>query len=490
MKGWTRASRPIRHWRFPRAAERLPRKMANGETTPSAYHDLLTYFATGWTAYRTPDGSRAHYPGWPSYYDPSSDPIEGFSRVMPLFGAWCASGRATTLRLPDGSMLSLPDAFRKGLLAGTDPHGPGYWGSSTAGTNQRTVEAADIALALWLFRDSVWRNLPPRKRDAVAAWLALLDRQPTLDNNWHLFYVLADRVLTALGHPGLISGAAAHYRRAKEFHLGDGWFTDGPGGHIDFYNAWAFHYLLTWIDRIDPNWDHAFIHDCQRRFTTSYRYLVGPQGVPIMGRSIPYRLAVPAPLVAAAADPQAPIAPAEARRALDAVWHYFVRRGALRHGTATQGYFGPDPRLVDRYAGPASSLWSLRSLVMAFWFPPTHPFWRAGQAPLPVEQDDYQFETAGGHWRIHGDCRRRAITIEVLDNPADASPGLELFGRLQSMRNLVSGYPPRPHNSEAKYGRRYYSSDRPFCIEEAHDGSNFTSRNTVLLAAPDGTIAP
>jgi hypothetical protein len=384
---------------------------------------------------------------------------------MPLFGAWCASGRDPNVILASGQTLSLVAEFERGLLAGTDPEAESYWGDMPGKSNQRIVEASDIALATWLFRDSVWNGLAPAERERVVDWLSLANGRPGLDNNWHLFFVLIDRVLEKLGHPGRIEGVRQRFERIKDFHLGDGWFSDGPTGRADFYNAWGFHYLLSWIDRIDPDWDPAFIRRTQAAFLTTYKHLIGPEGVPILGRSVHYRLAVPAPLVAGTESHPDIVSPGEARRALDVVWQHFVAHGALNRGVVTQGYYGTDPRIFDRYSGPASGLWSLRSLVMAYAYPPRHAFWQARPEPLPVEASDFDFVLQGPEWRVTGVRETGAIAIEVLNNPPDADPKLEPFGSLETLRNFAVGAPPRPKNRDAKYGRRVYRSDRPFMVD-------------------------
>lgn len=392
------------------------------------------------------------------------DELEGFSRIMPLFGAWCASGRDPQLTLPGNKSISLPKEFERGLLAGTDPRSRSYWGDMPGKSNQRIVEAADIALALWLFRDTVWNSLPPDRRDQVVSWLALVDSCPGLDNNWHLFFVLIDRVLATLGYPGRISSAKAHYERIKEFHLGDGWFKDGPNGRVDFYNAWGFHYALDWIDKIDPDWDPEFIRDSLRKFLSGYKFLIGPEGIPIMGRSLCYRMAAPAPLVFGCERHSDIVSAGEARRALDTVWRYFIRHGALRHGGITQGYWDADPRLLDPYSGPASSLWSLRSLVASFYQPPENSFWRQSAERLPVESGDYELMLDGAQWRVRGYKSKRRIVVEVLNNPIDDAPELEPVRRRQTLRRIAEGKWLGPRNDEAKYGRRYYCSDKPFCV--------------------------
>lgn len=455
----------LRYYRFPRSAARLLEGFGRTPVPNGAYDDLVRYFATSWSVYRNDAGSGALYPGLPSWSGADCDELEGFSRTMPLFGAWCGSGRNPNVTSADGGSLSLPAEFERGLLAGTDPNAETYWGDMPGKSNQRIVEAADVALATWLFRDLVWKNLSPEERDRVVSWLSLVNGRPGLDNNWHLFFVLIDRILEKLGHPGRINGVRERFERIKEFHLGDGWFADGPQGPVDFYNAWGFHYVLAWIDRIDPDWDPHFIGSVQAAFLRTYKHLIGPGGLPILGRSVHYRLSAPAPLIAGAESHPDIVGPGEARRALDVVWHHFVVRGALERGLVTQGYYGTDPRVVDPYSGPASGLWSLRSLVMAFAYPPDHAFWRARPEPLPVEISDFALDLHGPAWRVTGVCETGVIAIEVLVNPPDACPALEPFGRLRTLRSFAFGDPPRPKNLEAKYGRRIYRSDAPFMVE-------------------------
>lgn len=452
----------FRGYRFPSSAERLLLPFKNS-TSPGEddYADLVRYFALGWRTYRTAGGEGARYPGYPSWSGSQVDQLEGFSRTMPLFAAWCASGREPKVSFPDGEELSLPDEFERGLVAGTDPASPHYWGEMPGKSNQRIVEAADIALALWLFKDSVWPELGIRRQEQVVRWLALVEGAPGLDNNWHLFYVLIDRVLAGLGYPGRIPSARQRFERIKEFHLGDGWFRDGPEGKVDFYSAWGFHYALSWIRRIDPAWEAGFISSCQRSFLQSYRYLIGREGFPVLGRSVCYRIAAPAPLVFGQETDPDVVSPGEARRALDCIWSYFIRHGAVIHGTITQGYFGTDLRILDSYSGPASSMWSLRSLVAAFSYPREHLFWEARPAALPAEVGDFEIEVKGPGWRVRGDSG--AICLDVLGNSPDARPSLEPFPWKQRLRHLATREPLRPGNAAAKYQRRRYTSTQPFC---------------------------
>ncbi|MFN2374069.1 MAG: DUF2264 domain-containing protein [Cyclonatronaceae bacterium] len=455
----------LKFFKFPASAEKLLDGFAPTSVPNSAYDDLMRYMVISWVTYRNESGTGTNYPGLPSWSGPLCDSLEGFSRLMPLFGAWCASGRDPEINLPDGRVISLPEEFRRGLLAGTDSNSPAYWGDMPGKSNQRIVEAADIALALWLFRDTVWEGLEENQKKTVADWLSLVAGKEGLDNNWHLFFVLIDRVLTELGFPGRISGVPERFDRIKEFHLGDGWFRDGPNGHVDYYSAWGFHYALTWINRIDPGFYPDFIKLTRSRFLKTYKYLIGPSGFPILGRSLHYRLAVSAPLVAGSDSDPDIVPPGMARRALDITWQYFLAKGAVRRGIISQGYFGMNPHIFDPYAGPASSLWSLRSLIMAFYFPPDHSFWNSSAEPLPVEAGDFECMIPGAGWKITGDQASGTISIEILENKPDEDLALKRISRLQILSNLVFHHPRKTSNLKARYLRRIYRSDTPFFLE-------------------------
>ena len=427
-----------------------------------SYENLFLYLLEGFERHRSPHGARAFYPGLPSGHGAAIDGLEGFSRSAPLWGAWVRSGRPRSVVLTTGRAVDLAAEFRRGLLAGTDPASEEYWGT-VHDRDQRIVEAADIALSVWLFRSCVWDDLGAPEKERVAAWLGQVLGKEVWDNNWHFFPVLVDAVLRSLGREGDREGAARHTARILEFHRGEGWFSDGPGEVFDYYNAWGIHYALAWLGRIDPSWNPEFVAAVRSKFLAGYRYLIGPAGFPVLGRSACYRIAAPTPLVfGQETDPQV-VSPAEARRALDAIWSYFVTRGALHGGNVTQGYFGTDARLLENYSGPASALWSTRSLIAAFSLPEGSSFWRSPAGALPVELASYEVELGPPGWKVTGDRESQTIQIEILANREAGDEPLEEPGALDRLVGTLFRTARRPGNRKAKYGRRFYRSDVPFC---------------------------
>jgi hypothetical protein len=441
----------------------LRRRFAGASAAEEAsYVWLFRYLLTGFLEWRSENGARAAYPGFPSHHGADIDAIEGFSRFAPLIAAWLAGGRAATVTTLNEMPVDLPELLRQGLSAGTDPNGPGYWGLPGK-ADQRICEGADIALALWLSRDQVWARLDAPTQERIAAWLRAATLLRVHDNNWHLFPILILLVLRYFKVKDLPAVGLGHYARVRAFHRGQGWYADGQSLKIDYYNAWGFHYPLFWFGELAPGRDAEILGQELREFATSLSFLISPAGLPMIGRSITYRMALPAPLIAAQRRHPETIAPGLARRALSTVWAYFIARGALRAGIVTQGYEGSEPDLVDAYSAPASPLWSLRSLILAFYEPPAAPFWTAPPEPLPIEQGDYSLSIAPIGWRVEGRHATGEIVIrrEGKVDGARFEP-LSWRERLRALRGLPAA---RPAQNKARYLRAEYSSARPFWRE-------------------------
>lgn len=453
----------MRRQRFPRETDRLLVPFRDGSLlTEEHYRNLFLYFLEGFETYRRREGAAADYPGLRSNRGVDSDAMEGFTRMLPLVAAWICSERPATVCLTSGKSTALPEWVRLGVLAGTDRARPAYWGD-IQDFDQRICEAADVALGLWLTRQQVWARLSQTERERLAQWLSSAIDKEVVDNNWHLFITVIGLVLIALGVRVDRSVVQRHYDRMRSFYRGDGWFSDGPGRKFDYYNAWGVHYLLFWIDQIDPSWDAEFIRTTRREFVSRYRYLIARDGLPIMGRSICYRMAAPAPLIFGHSTDPDRVSAGEARRALDVVWRYFIQHGAVTDGTVTQGYCAGDPRVLDNYSGPASCLWALRSLIVAFYLRSDSPFWTTPAGQLPIDREDYRVVIEALGWSIHGNRETGSVEIITADSLPPEQTRLVNYSLLSRLKTFVRSTPHRPENEAAKYRRRVYSSARPFC---------------------------
>ena len=426
------------------------------------YDFLFSYFVLGFLHYRTPNCGIADYPGASSRNGKRADEVEGFTRICPLISSWIASGRDRNIQLPDGRRVDLLDIVRTGLLSGTNPKSPDYWGR-IRDYDQRICEASDVALSVWLLRKSLWASLDDSQKKQVITWLMQIKDKQIPDNNWHLFPVMIYEVISKLGYPIDDVAVRQNYNRFKSFYRGDGWFSDGPGEAYDYYNAWAMHYSLFWLDLINSQFDHVFINQCLGTFLENYKYFFSPKGFPIEGRSICYRMASTAPLVAGVIKGNAHINPGMAWRAFNCIWTFFIRRGAVARGCVTQGYCKRDLRFLDTYSGPASCLWSLRSLVLAFYASKDSPFWHSPPEKLPVELGSYDIRIPAIGWRIKGNRTTEDVTIVDTRIKGTVAPCVESYNIFHRVVGSLLNSPWRPHNTEAKYDHREYDTIRPFC---------------------------
>jgi hypothetical protein len=462
---------PVSGWTIPRTAHPAFKALdpwireAFLDTSRPAnrrYADLFRYLVAGFLAYRSEDGARSYYPGYASSHGRDIDGMEGFSRIAPLVGAWLAGGRPATVQVPNFGDIDLLDLLRSGIVAGTNPASDAYWGDIQP-MDQRLVESADIALAVWLARDLLWPVLDTDERTRLVNWLAQASGKAENARfvNWHLFPLIVNRTLKHLGQPVSEDAYHSDWSVIATSYAGNGWFRDDRDEGLDYYNAWSFHYALYWLTEIDRTLDAAFVDEARTAFAGFYRHLVTPGGFPVLGRSICYRTAMPVPLLIDSIKETAVVAPGEARRALDLIWRYFVDKGALAEGVLTQGYCGPDLRILDTYSGPASCLWGARSLIVALSQPDEAPLWTADEVPLPVEKGDFSINDTTAGWQVKGD--RDAASVVIRRTGKTANPPMKPYSLKYKLASLLLRRPFGPGNRRAKYDGAEYGSAEPFC---------------------------
>lgn len=355
--------------------------------------------------------TRAYYPGLHSCNGCDIDAIEGFSRMSPLM-ATVVSRENFSFCDPKGTKFDLRDVLRKAFLSGTDPVKDGYWGD-IKDFDQRTAEAADIALAIWISRDQIWSKLTAVERKQITEWLKqALDRK-VVDNNWHLFPYLISLILFDLGES--VDIQTDRLERVKSFHVGNGWFKDGPNGDVDYYNAWAFHYSFFWIELIGREKEEvtAFFTEARKSFTESYKTLFTPSGVPLFGRSLCYRFAVSAPLLASVLRKDGVLNLGMVIRSFADSWDNLIHGGAIRNGVPSQGVITAAPDLLDNYSGPASSLWGLRSLVLANLLKVRDVALEheSMNSQYEIELGDFEYDLPGSELRLVGKRRGGEIFL-------------------------------------------------------------------------------
>jgi len=414
----------------------------------------------------------------------SADGIESFARIGAAWGAWLANPANPDTVEWNGRQHNLVALFRQGLLDGTNPANPHtYWGD-IGHMDQRIVESADLAAALWHSRHRVFLKLTPAEQAQVMGWLAQVDGKGNYPDNWILFSAVTQAVRLRLGFPVSEAELDGNLDYMAEFYRGDGWYVDGLADEYELYNAWMFNWHYLHWAAIDGDRRPAYrrrVYDHSRSFVAGFLHFFGANGsYPAWGRSIVYRFAAVAALQTSHAAGIAPAAPGLLRRASSGCLRYFVERGMFdeQDDHLVQGYHGDFPPANEPYISPGSVYWCAHGLF-ALSFAADDPFWTAPEAPLPVEQGDFELLLPAPGFLLSG----RQSTGQVL---------------LLSARSGQEHDPPG-YNYAAKYGKLAYSTHFPFNVLPARgshapdamialtrDGRRFGHR----LHARTGAVAP
>lgn len=311
-------------------------------------------------------------------YDRKAENMEAFSR--PLWGLvpfWAGGG----------SEPEFEEIYRAGLAAGTDPAGSGYWGGFHA-FDQKFVEMAAISYGLLLTPEKLWDPLSDGEKERLADWLYGINQYELPVCNWILFAVLVNVALRKLGRKYDAVKLEKYLNGVEEFYLGDGWYQDGDSGQKDYYVSFAIHFYTLFYSRVMGEEDPGRCRIYKERammFGKTFIYWFDEDGAALpFGRSLTYRFAQVSFWSACLMAGVYPY-PVEVIKGL-IVRHLqdWLKKPVFdRDHILTIGYGYPDLVMGERYNGPGSPYWSLKTFAFLM-LPDDHVFWSAKPAPLPA----------------------------------------------------------------------------------------------------------
>jgi hypothetical protein len=369
--------------------------------------DLETSPITGWTRGHweeaffslmkpivdsaSPGGARQRIPGPRSHHGQLADELEGFSRSMILSGPWLSTSRDGSFSW-QGAKVDVAEFYRRGLLAGTDPKHPEYWGDITD-LAQHLVEMASLGWGLHLSRRLIWDRLAPAEQKQIADYMLQCNRVKYHQNNWLLFNVITNAVLKKLGMPFSQEHIDANLQACEHMYLGEGWYKDGKLNRIDYYNAWGFlYYYLLWAI-LDGDSQPALAErhkDRTRQFVRDFRYFFSGDGsTPCFGRSMIYRFGFLSPVALGQYLGCLDISAGEARTMCNAGLKFFASQEILTDtGHLSMGYLRPCAAMIEHYSCGGSPYWATKAFNLLM-IPPEDPFWKTREETLPIHQGDY-----------------------------------------------------------------------------------------------------
>jgi len=324
--------------------------------------------------------------------------MEAFGRLMAGLTPW--------LSLPDDDTdegrkrRQLREWALKSYANAVDPESPDYLGWQSGG--QTLVDAAFLVQSLFRGYDALWMPLDDVTKQRYIHELQGLHRYDPPYTNWLLFVAMEECFLMYVGADYDQYRIHLALNKVEEWYIGDGWYSDGPAFAFDYYNSYVIQPMyvdcLEMIRARNPrdNWltkATGEISGIQNRYRQVVRRmqkysvilerLISPEGTyPIIGRSIPYRMAVFQPLAQLAWREQLPdeLTNGQVRAGMTAVMkQMFYRPGHSNFnagGYLTIGFVGNHPNVADWYTNNGS-LYITSLAFLPLGLPAEHPFWTA-----------------------------------------------------------------------------------------------------------------
>ncbi len=322
--------------------------------------------------------------------------MECFGRLM--------AGLAPWLSLPDDDTAEgakrkqLREWALKAYTNAVDPDSPDYLGWTSGG--QTLVDAAYVVESLYRGFDALWKPLSEETKQRYIKELQGLRRYEPPYTNWLLFVGMEESFLMYVGAQYDSYRIKMALAKVEEWYIGDGWYSDGPSFTLDYYNAFVIQPMYTecleMIAAKRPNDSYLIfgkgndkvrgaknrlqeVTKRMQRYSTILERFISPEGTfPVVGRSIPYRMAVFQPLAQLVWRKQLPkeLTNGQVRAGITAVAKNMFGRADNfnQQGFLTIGFVGNHPNVADWYTNNGS-LYMTSLAFLPLGLPADDPFW-------------------------------------------------------------------------------------------------------------------
>ncbi|MGW8181283.1 MAG: DUF2264 domain-containing protein, partial [bacterium] len=333
---------------------------------------------------------------------------EAFERTLLLVAIYTAA--TDTAEVP-GYRGSITKPYLDGIIKGTDPEDPGYWGER----EKYDAFGTNIALAMLVSPQFFWDPLTAPQKDHVLEFLRILARTTAYDCNHWYFHLMAVPFLEAHGVDSNRRYLSMIFDRLLNWYRGNGWFIDGGNFTFDYYNLWGFQLYNNALCYFDEEWKALYgqrVTQTTSRFLETFPYLFGRDGAPIpWGRSLTYRFAVLSALGWAILNDTSTLPSGQARRIASGCLKYFWTRGCLsENGLLEPGFHGPNSVVAESYIDRGAPYWAAHGLIFLL-LPKNHSFWTSPEQPMPAD-------LAGGRQALPG--AQMVLKVSPVDGEAKA----------------------------------------------------------------------
>lgn len=328
--------------------------------------------------YTSPGGAQVRLGSYAAVFEQRVAGLEGFAR--PLYGLVpLAVG---------GGQFDHWDRITAGLIAGTDPTGPEYWGPVVANVDQRMVEMAAIGLAMAFCPDRVWEPLTTTEQGNLVEWLRGIYEFEPAANNWQFFRVLVSLGLERVGADFDDARTTASLDVLDTYRRGESWYVDGAIGTVDYYVPFALHtYGLLYAAANDLGLgDDARAESYRQRaagFAADFQHWFAVDGASIaLGRSLTYRFAMASfwgAMAWANVESSVPWGLTKGLTMRHLRW-WAERAVSDRDGVLSVGFAYDNRKLCEGYNSACSPYWAMKAFA-GLAAPGTHPYWTEDEQP-------------------------------------------------------------------------------------------------------------
>lgn len=374
---------------------------------------VLPYFdpQTGIPDFRGQDAESGHFKYTPGFTEESRN---AFGRSMILAALYCAGSGDNTV---PGWSGKVNEPYLKGLIRGTDPSDPCYFGP----TGAFGAFGEEISQAVMYCPRYFWDPLTEEQKQRVAAWLAALAGGVGFECNCWYFNSAPAPVLLKYGYPFNYERITEQMDRLLSWHSGDGFFVDGGNRSYDYYNFWGFQMFNLFHYKYTEPWKMRFgrrIRETTGLFMRSFPMYFGSDGAPVaFGRSLSYRWAAVCPVGYAEAAGLGALDPGLERRIASGCLKYFWEGGAMsENGLLQPGWLGPNALASEPYGHRGAPYWASVGFSPLL-LPAGHLFWTSREKAMPADNEDRVRVVAGAQLVLRSNSRRGEARLYPAGSP-------------------------------------------------------------------------
>ena len=361
------------------------------------------------------------------HYGNKAAGIEGFSRLVWGLGPLFAGRQSDYLENQRSEIEKWYHIVRTGLLNGTNPQHPEFWGA-LKDYSQVMVEMAALAAYIILNRERLWTSFLDKERKQIFEWFDQINKYKVHPNNWRFFRILVNMMFQVLQLPFSQKNLKDDMGIIEKCYLGDGWYFDGHRHQLEYYIPFAMHFyglLYAGVMKEQDSERSANYINRGKKFIEDFPYWFSSNGAAVpFGRSLTYRFAHSAYFASLAFSTDEKLEWDIIKGGYLRNLRYWFRKPIFDNaGVMSIGYEYPNLIMSEKYNAPGSPYWAFKSFL-ALAIDDDHPFWVAGESfptlaelkPLkhafmlashPVGTDQVQLYIAGQHCMQHSNSEAK-----------------------------------------------------------------------------------